>query len=137
MSSMQNSPYPWRIAPVRRDGFALTPDYKCVVRKGVFHQVDILDRNGERVARVGSERGDWRDDAQVARVLADAEIIRQSQAMAETMERLGPAMERVLEYLRHVCSWKCSAAASCPGCPVGDAKALVAWAKEKSQLPIG
>ena len=127
----QNSPYPWRIAPVRRDGFALTPDYKCVVRKGVFHQVDILDRNGERVARVGSERGDWRDAAQVARVLADAEVIRQSQAMAETMERLGPAMDRIMDYLRGACC-RCGGGPRCADCPMGDAQALINWAKQKS-----
>lgn len=126
-----HSPFPWRIVPVLRDGFATTPDFKFVHRPGVFHQVDIISRDGDRVCRLGPAQGDWQDADLVARVLQDGAIIQQSQAMAETMGRLAPAMDRIMGYLRSACC-RCGGGPRCADCPMGDAQALVAWAKEKS-----
>ena len=126
-----HSPYPWRIVPVRRDGFAATPDFKFYCRHGVFTQVDIISSDNGRVCRIGPAGGDWQDADLVARVLADATIIQQGQAMAETMGRLAPAMDRIMDYLRGACC-RCGGGPQCADCPMGDAQALINWAKQKS-----
>jgi hypothetical protein len=134
----KHSPFPWRVIPVLRDGFVSTPDFRLIHRPGVFHQVDVVSRDGQRICRLGPDQGDWKDRDLVERVLQDGAIIQQSQAMAETMSRLGSAMERVLGYLRSVCT-KC-AGSQCQRCPMNDARALASWAMDKaaehvSQLP--